>query len=175
MREMRWRVRYDGKYIVSNWVMSWSNIYIILAFFLPLYYLIHFIIIFRLLFLPQALENVQTLSFAVISLLLFQITEKHSSLLAQAVQNFLVMHSWGFVLTVYKLTSSSIWAVSLVVEFVAAAGFVLGGQEVTRTYFLISVSKITLNHIIHTLSLKGHSIPFFQYLHTFIAHYLPRS
>ena len=112
--------------IVSNRVMPWSNIHIILTLILSFYYLIHFIPIIIFLITTKTLKYIQPLTFTAVSLLLLQKTEKHSSFFTQAMKHFLMVYPRSLMVAVYKLAPCSIGAVSFLIEFMAAAGFILG-------------------------------------------------
>lgn len=155
--------------------MPWSNIHIILTLILSFYYLIHFIPIILLLFATKTLKYMQSFTLTAVSLLFLQKTEKHSSFFTQAMKHFFMVDPGTLMVAVYKLAPGSIRAVSIFIELMATAGFVLGREEVTRTHFLISMGKVTLSYQINTLSPKGHYIPFFQYLQTYIRPPLPLS
>jgi hypothetical protein len=67
---------------------------------------------------------------------------------------------------VYELASIAVGTVAFLLELMTGPGLVLGGQGIPGPDFLIAVGEVALARARSTLSPKGHSIAFTQYLHT---------
>lgn len=123
----------------------------------------------------QTLKNTQALTVPTVFLPLLQKAKEFLALRTQTPQHLPVIHSRLRARTVYELASVSIRTVPLILVPVAIPGFVLRGKEVLDSSLFISVREVTLPRPIGTLSAKGHSIPFTQYLQTWILRHLPMS